>query len=240
MPNIEPYTNALATVNQGRQRLPVTVLRSGAVAAGFYTCRDRFGNDLNIHAANLMPIEPVPLRFRRAAFERYAHVIGAALRAYPSTITVDPSPLTAESYAQPLRDAIRAKQQHGYIHPDINEDLFRQHASNLVVRIGAGVITAGGTAGPNGKHVVVGRVREAAPAEQDTLVDPACLDPLCLMLTERRLTPPPSFVVAGLTPQQIESFEARYDVAFVPHDTQAGMHRLVPPLSLNITPTPTT
>lgn len=234
---LEPNQLALATVNQGAQRLPVTIVRAGANAPGFYTVRDRDGTEHNIHRTNLMPVESVPLRYRRATFERYAHVIGAALRSFPQAVSVDPSPLTAESYAQPLRDSITAKKRFGYRHQLVDDALFTKHAEAISVRIKPdGTLEVGGTSPAKG-HAISGTVRDAGstPATCDSLVDLKALDAVCLLLHERRLMPAPSFVVAGVDDQTVASFEERYDVAFVPHENgRAQTYRLVPPLTLDI------
>lgn len=229
-----PNQPAIANLNQGAKRLPVVVVRSGAACHGFYVVRDRDGQEHNVHQSNLMPIENVPLRFRRAAFERYAHVIGEALRAYPGAVTVDTSPMTPESYAQPLRDAIRAKQEHGYKHPLVDDALFAQYADKVKVRIGTGCVTVGGPNDSLHSKRINGTIKPTAACE-DIMIDPECVDRVCALLHEKRLTPPPAFVVYGLDDATIASFEARYDVAFVPHENgRVQCHRLVPPMPIKI------
>lgn len=230
-----PNQPAIANLNQGAQRLPVVVVRAGAACHGFYVVRDRDGQEHNVHQSNLMLIENVPLRFRRAAFERYAHVIGEALRAYPGAVTVDTSPMTPESYAQPLRDAIRAKQEHGYKHPLVDEALFAQHADKVKVHIGTGCVIVGGPTYLCGEKRINGTIKPTATACEDVMIDPECVDRVCALLHEKRLTPAPAFVVYGLDDTAIASFEARYDVAFVPHENgRVQCHRLVPPLTIRI------
>lgn len=45
-------------------------------------------------------------RHNQRVFDRYSHVIEAAVNAWPSVIAVDPAPLLAASFKQPCRDAI--------------------------------------------------------------------------------------------------------------------------------------
>ena len=178
------------------------------------------------------PIHRPPSRFRASAFERFAHVIGAALDDFPRAIRVDPSPLSAESYKQPLRDAIAAKQRYGYRSPSINEERFKAHADALVV-----VSDDQGMVYIGSRDVVrqrEGRLVGQVQSSNEIVVAAVGIESVCLLLQRHALSPTPLFVVFDLDAPRIASIEARYDVVIVPHETVPNKHFLVGPLNLNI------
>lgn len=214
----------------------ITVLNQEST--GFWRCVDSRNRLFTVHSNNLMPVPKLPNRFRESSFQRFAHVIGAALREYPGAIKVDPSPLAADSYKQPLRDAITSKAKWGWKSKAIDDDVFDAYHDKLVVISDAeGTVLIGSREGLQKQAKPYGYVESSARPDE-VLVALADLEPVCLLLHRKALQPPPNFfiILSPTTPSPIPDLESRYDVVFAPHESVPNKYFLIGPLNLNIPP----
>ncbi len=212
----------------------VQVVVENADAPGFYRCSEVL-NPTRFHRlyfTNLMPVQPIPPRYKRCLFEGVAHVIGAALKAYPKAIEVDPGSLSIETFSRRIREAITAKELYGYIHPSIDDALFVKYHEELstrpdyrktppVILVGTRAALRDRTVAEQGK---VKNPQEAGPETNVLITNLDNLDRICRLMHDRAFHPVPNFVVSGLTPTQIDDFEARYDIAFAEVEGQPGKH----------------
>jgi hypothetical protein len=208
---------------------------------GFFECTDYFTQKpLIVYRLFLQPMPTIPSRFKESQFRQVAEHIGAALREFPDCIKVHPKPYSAETIARKIREAINAKVQYGWKHPSINEDQFLANFENLVTSITeesppavivgsrdavkkyTQVASAIGTSEPTRVPPTLGRfeIVIAAPTQDE-------LEHLCLLLHNKKLEPTPVFSVRGLTPDQIESLEQRYDVAILPTETDPSLFQII-------------
>lgn len=232
---LAPNIHAHAVLHQGRKQTVVRLVRPGTDAPEFWVCEDEHGGTLNVHRSNLMPIENIPNRFRRHSFDRYAHIIGAALAAWPNGVKVDPAPLRVDSFVQPLRDAITAKQRYKYVHPSINDREFDLHAASLVVRSGDGFVFVGSLDGTrvSKERKLVGTVITTAIGTEIT-VTPHHLETVCQLLHNDAFDPLPTFIVRGAHPTVVADMEARYNVTFVVDENDASKYYLLGPMKVGV------
>lgn len=236
----------MASREQGYRKDLVTAEYEIPNLPGFWNCLTSKGRSLTIHEQYLEPMANIPLKYRQTTFDRFARVIGSALNAYPSAIKVDPAPLKVDSYCQPLRDAITAKQRFGYKNPAINEDLFKRHADDLVVAADdSGHVWVGPAESVKARKAVAeyGTIKaSAAPVANDPeiVVDHIAVATICNLLKYHRLKPTPNFVVLDFDPQTIVDLESSYDVVFVPHEKEKNKHSLVGPIEMKLPETTTT
>src|SRR5512139_2282185 len=110
---LEPNTKCLARLGgeEGTTR-PVEVIGQLPVGTSLFSCRDLETQQvLTVDRSRLMPTQSIASRFKRSSFDRYARIMGEALKAFPAAITVDTGGLSVETYAARFRDARTAKQQ---------------------------------------------------------------------------------------------------------------------------------
>lgn len=183
---------------------------------------------MGLHPFNNMPhqIQRIPLRYQKHNFDRVAHVIGAALNAWPSIIEVEPGKgLTVDSYARLLREAVKAKRIYKYKHEAIDEDLFFKHCGDIAASTGT-MVTSGRVAiGPG--YAFKERLTKAqsgtvvenfAPGQHQQVViyDIATFNHFCLMWSSKHFgdPAPTNFIVKGLSNELASFFESLYDIAF--------------------------
>lgn len=161
-------------------------------------------------------------RFSLNSFNRYALVIQAALKAYPGAISFDPR-MKVDSYKQRCRDAITGAQRYGWAdeHEVVDKRLFDTYADLLVVASKEDQIVIGGhEAVKNGKATAFAVTSIETPVEVIT-ENKVFIDSLCQLLSNKVFRPQPRFIVSGLSQDEINVLESRFDVAFAPVDGDA-------------------
>lgn len=226
--NIGPNSKCIVRLTNGNR--PVTVLGGADIHGLLWRGQDDETKDLYLFfTAQILTMNTIPHRFSRANFDRYADALGAALRAFPAPIEVDPSPYSVETYASRFRDAREAKKRYGYEHPHVDNVLFTQYADELSVAIQTRTLLIGPRAAIRAKtESQAGTVQ--TPASKDQVQVQAtveALEAVCSLLDKRHLSPPPKFFVRGLNPDIISSLEQRYDVAFAPSDSDPTVHHIL-------------
>lgn len=76
----------------------------------------------------------IPQRFSEAAFRRYEPTIVIVMTNWPLVQTFDPAPLSAETFANRLRDSMRSLMDYGW-KTDINTGRFIELRAEISVRI---------------------------------------------------------------------------------------------------------
>ena len=177
-----------------------------------------------------------PNRFSETVFRRYAHVIGAALNAYPQAIKVDPWPIRADSYKQPLRDAMEAKSRYGYQHALINNDLFDNYFSLLVVSSdNANLVYIGPRNAVVRKGVIeTGTIKGIKDNTAEIEVKIDYLAELCFLIRNKAFTPMPEFVVSIPSPDLATKCEELYHVNLIEHPVVPLLYNIVGPLNIGI------
>jgi len=150
-------------------------------------------------------------------FARYAPTLGQALASWPKPITIDPAPLSPQTFAARLRDARRAKLLYCHKHECISERLWNAHGKDLHVTIESDGIRLGPR---KAKDVTpVGNAKEPDLIEFNFVLGEN-LDDLCLCLP--MMKPRPKFLIKNVSDEHIEKLETFYDVALLPHPTKKG------------------
>lgn len=164
-------------------------------------------------------------RMSIGSFNRFAPFIGGALLAWPRPVRVNTS-LRPSGFLQPCRDAIKAKTEHGYEHPSIDNALFKQHGSALSVFERDGGIWIGPR--PSNTRPLAVSFEEEQPRESYVLTNTeSFLDDLCRMVGSQAFTPMPTFVVKGIDTAVKSILSSRYQVAFVAVEGQADTYQIV-------------
>lgn len=216
--------SALLNLSGQEVSATVLVLTTSPFAPGFYHCKDTTTHKTFIvHADNLSPMPNIPSRFKEKHFQELAHVIGAALKAYPGYITVDPKPLAVETYARRFREAVEAKHRYNYHHSAIDEALFKAHGRDLSTSMDENKIHIGSLDSLKSK----GKLGVPQVRTQAFEVDASKLDALCLLISSQAFHPLPCFVTTGITAERIAELENRYEVGFVPFDDDPSKHQIV-------------
>lgn len=166
----------------------------------------------------------IPYRFRKNLFDGVAHLIGKVLVELPFPVEIQPEPLTAETMARRLREAVTAKQKYGWRHPRIDDELFALHADKLSFSPQGDKVVAGERGKLAGKPAVQlhGRVPTGHlftpenPRDLHTLLD----------LIDRRLFSPPLDIV---TPKvnNPEELETQYEIGILPDETDPNLIRII-------------
>lgn len=178
----------------------------------------------------------IPGKFKQHQFDQVAAHIGRALEAYPSAVTFDPAPLSVETFARKIREAIQAKKQYGWKNAAISEALWAEHANELVTAIInddklSTVIIGTSHAVKNRKTAPVGQqvsAPVAAPVIQiATGISFAELENFCNILHHKILFPAPIFTIKNLKPDIIESLENQYDIAIIPLESDPDTFQII-------------
>lgn len=218
--------NVVCTLGEGRlvriQRLART---------GFCECLDMFSNaEVLVHRSHLKPMPQIPAKYKEHMFARVAPHIVAALRAYPDCIEIDPSPYTLETLGRKLREAIAAKQQYSWKFPGLDDTRFAELSGELIAaETDAGTVLFG-TRDAIKNHKIAGPKTDGEATVPGILLhDPTFeeLESLCMLLHNKKLRPAPVIVVSSLTPQQVDSIEARYEIAVVPFEHNPKLFQLL-------------
>lgn len=213
------YSHCLAklhTRDHASQMVGVTPLVS--LPGRFYKCETDDGREITVHVDNLTTMPDIPSRYRKHLFDGVAHIIGAALKAWPDAITVNPSPLSIETYARRLREAVVAKEKYGHKNPEVDEHLFSKHGPQLVASISTGELYFGSPEGVKNKATAVG-VNTTKPKVTEHQVNKLFLEEVCLLLHKRVFNPAPTFFVEDLDPATAAELENKFDIAFVPYES---------------------
>lgn len=198
---------------------------------GAFECRDVENNKrYNLFPQNLMPADNIPARFKRTQFEGVAHVLGAALSAYPDAIEVDPSPLSVETYARRIREAKQAKMLYHYKHPLIDDNLFAQRADEIETSMLDGKLMIGPKSAIK-KAKPVGRIRLTELRDDEEIIidhkEWDTVERLCRLIHDRVFSPMPNFIIFNLSADQVADLEKRYDVAIAPFEDNPQKFQLI-------------
>jgi len=214
------------------------VLVDRARSDGFMECHDLLnGKQYTIYRLFLTPMPMIPGRFKKHQFDQVAEHLGRALREYPNAVAVNPHPLSIDTIARKLREAIQAKKIYSWRHPSIKEELWNAHIHELVIATETTGSTPRVLIGTNNavklnRSQPVGTSTEAksqslAPSIKLDATTPTELESICMLLHLKRLIPAPIFLVTGLSPLTIESLENRYDVAIVPLESDPSTFQII-------------
>jgi hypothetical protein len=219
-PIIGPNTTGLIRTERGHRLVRVEFI---STLLPFVYVRDIETNKPHvIYRNDLKMTQNIPAKYREERFQRVAHVWGAALNAYPNAIEVNPSPLSFFAYARLLRDARTAKDKYGWQHPAIRESLWQHAASITVTEAESGI---GVLLGPTEAKFPPRALPAGVVAETDMLEfrwsNEAELEAFCLLHDKKCVWPRQSFYTTGLTTALVASLEERYDIGFVPHESDA-------------------
>lgn len=219
-----PNTYCLASLEQGKHLRPVRV--ESPLPGLFYFVTDLTNNaPLTVHESFLTPTERLPYRLRESNFLGVAHILGAAVDAFPAIIIVNPNPLMPGTMTRRLREAIRAKLLQGYKHPTIDESKWKTIGQKLQVSPQPDCVFIGSPEAIKAHAVPVGKVNGSfvrpigssnVPTITLTSLEPETLERLCRLLHDRAFDPTPIVNLPTLSPDLIESLESRYDLGFVP------------------------
>ncbi len=168
-----------------------------------------------------------PKRFSQSSFDRYRHILAAALDAWPEAVPVDTAPLLASSFKQPCRDAITA-----YVlgHAKCPEFAGRQVQDIVVAEDSTGQVWVGRNAASRAKATKVlfgiGAPTQSPTTEYKVAVE--ALDALCDILNCGFLSPTPAFVVQNPSPNYVAEMETKYpNVAILPCDGCSGKYQIL-------------
>lgn len=190
----------------------------------FWECETKTGERLLIEETKLMQ-DDTPYRYKEAKFARYAATIGAALRAYPDIVEVNPGRVSPDTFVAQYREAITAKQRYHYSHPLIDDAKFTNLAEEIrhAIVLGSRVLVGPREALRRGKQTSTGTVVPFTEAKQEIeFRGPiAKLEQLCEQISNKWFEPPVTFFVRNLDTQTIESLSDRYDVMIVPDASDA-------------------
>jgi hypothetical protein len=160
----------------------------------------------------------IPSKYRKPAFDRFAPVIGQAIRQFPRALVVDPSTngLTPDSYASALRNAIKAKRDHGHCSSAIDEMLWAKNEKFLVVSMRSdGMIVLGDAATvkePAGNKFG----SQAVPTVE--LKNNYFLTMVCDLLSQRAFHPAINVKIRGVDQDTRNRLENQFDIAFLDAD----------------------
>lgn len=158
-------------------------------------------------------------RFSEESFNRFALVISDALACFPSPVKVR-WPGKPSGIMQPLRDAIRAKQKHGYTHPLVSDALFSRHSKDLQVW-------------EQGGHVWCGKKskkEQELSTEKDTqefLVRPEFIVGAAQLIAMNAFIPTPHFIVTGTTEACRNECSRLTGAVFHPHSSLPDTYEIV-------------
>lgn len=165
-----------------------------------------------------------PSRYSFATFCRVAEVIGAACEQFPKSLVISPKNMTADSYAQLLRNGLRSWKLYKWHHYQVDERRLNQILDLLLVSVQAdGRVCIG----PRNRTETVAYDLDTGKVGLEIEVTHTLpnLESVCQLVSGRALTPMPKFVVRGLTKPEISSLESRHDVAF--RDLGEGLHEIL-------------
>lgn len=188
-----------------------------------WECESPVGEHLLIYEDKLMP-DDIPYRLRESKFLRYASVIGAALRAYPNTVEVDPDRVNPDTFVAQYREAITAKKLYHWQSPLVDDKLFAQLADEIRhAAITGKNVRVGPIAALRRDDKAAGTIKpfSSAPPEVEFRGPIMKLEQLCEQITNKWFEPPITFFVRNLDPVIAESLNARYDVMIVPDANDA-------------------
>lgn len=190
--------------------------------------RDANGLTFVVSGSRLQPMSTLPSRFRESQFLRYAPFIGAALREFPNAITIDPAPLSVETFSARLRDAITAKSRFGYKSSLVDEALFTRHSTALVVSMRDSNVVIGDSASVKTQRAMTAVISPTSSAVPSVVIgNRDGLERVCWLLHARALNNPPSFAIDGLSDDEVADLEQRYDVSITPDPNTNGRHLII-------------
>lgn len=169
-----------------------------------------------------------PRYLTKVAFDRYAHDLGLALRAYPEVIRVK-VPNSVETYAARFRDARKAKQLHGWTNPEVDDLLFEQHADSLAVAMRDGYVLIGTSQAIKAYETLATQPQDA-PSQHDIEVsfsDYSCAVYLCELIRRRAFKTPIAFTVGPLSQELATKLEMEYGVTLVPVEGRDSIYTLL-------------
>lgn len=154
----------------------------------------------------------------QASFHRFAGLIGQALCQFPRP---QPLPGKPTAVAQPLRYALKAKAEHGYLHPLIDERLWRDHHDKLKVWERNGVAYLGPLPDKN-FHVPVKPAFETYAIKSIEGVIAACK-----LIGGGHIVPMPCFLVHKVSQGFRHELSNKYGVHFEPVDGQDEVYQII-------------
>lgn len=170
----------------------------------------------------------IPHRFSQASFLRYAHIIAAAVDAYPSPIIVDPAPMKADSFKQPLRDAFTAKDRYGWTYARLNETKYTQIGREISIADGPNGMVYVGVYNSGKGHEKGAVVPFTPQTTEEYVVAPVALERLLSIIKIDGIRPIPPFVVAIDDPATIAKLNAAYpNIALMPDDKRPGFYYII-------------
>ena len=219
-PIIGHNSKGFANTHEGIR--PVVVVQIDPVIGILHVCDIETHKLHTLHPSLfIMANSQIPPSYRQEAFNRVAAHWAAALNAYPSPVVINTGKMSFYHFARLLRNAREAKNRYSWTHPLIDENKWSSVASLITVTDSSdGVLLGPKESKFPPKGSTVGTLKPFASSditcEWRSLED---LERLCFLLDQKLLTPVPAFIVSNLTPDIIESLEARYAVGFVQHET---------------------
>ena len=196
-------------------------------AVGFYHVRDLETNAAyTIFRTSFRMNTEIPNKYKQHAFNRVAKHWAFALQNHPTPVSVDSSPVTPLSMMRLLREARIAKDLYGWQYPELDDALWKDIADDLTLTEGKGCVIIGlksakfAPKSEIGVQVPLHETEFKWSTEQE-------LDAFCLLLDHKLIVPRPNFVIYNLTPKQIESLESRYEIGFVPSETNPNKQHIL-------------
>lgn len=169
----------------------------------------------------------IPHRFSQASFLRYAHIIAAAVQAYPNPIIVDPTPMKSDSFKQPLRDAFTAKNRFGWPLKGVDDSRYHAVAPQIMVADSNNGMIYVGSHDYIRQTQAAGIVRFATEAANEFMVSKLYLPPLLAILSDDGIKPIPNFVVA-IDVISVANLSKLYpNIALVPIDNRPGFYQII-------------
>lgn len=226
LPNVvctETHTNRLVRIDR-------------VLPNGFFDCNDVFLNkQLTIHRTLLLPMPTIPSKYKQHQFAQVAEHIASALRSWPIAVRINPTPLSVDTLARKLREAIEAKKLYGWRYPTLDEKLWDSWSELLVAGIdqdsktGASILLGSRDAIKSRKVKSVGVTAGERQKQEIELVSPTVedLEYICLILHSKKLKPVPVVSVRGLTQATVDSLELRYDVAIIPLESDPTLFQII-------------
>ena len=171
--------------------------------------------------------DSIPARFNSRAFDRYAPAIALIVERWPGPVTLDPRPLSVETYSHRLRDAVNGAIRYGHTNPLVPLQPFREIGSLIVVSVRDGNVVAGSREATAAKAFPTVAVGQPLPSPQGTLAygDNAAIV-ATMQLLSKRVVPGP-FRITGIPDEpaynELVMLSLDYDVAIERIDSSSAI-----------------
>jgi hypothetical protein len=177
-----------------------------------------------IHRQNIEFMPVILARFRESNFQKLASIWAKALQEFPREVLVT-SVLSNETLARKIREAREAKQRHGWLHSEINEEQWKLLAHEISVEVtDKGVLLASKVHKQQERNKKNLEIEFETSTKTEWVVTVTAtfekIETLCLMLSSHSFEPAPIFILKFLTDEQAQSLEERYDIVLVKENNE--------------------